>query len=130
MLRSCPRIRLIALGGDYSRTHDSFGGIGATESIARISVDAAFVSTSAMTGSMTYHQEQDIVLVKRACSAPPRARCCSWTGKARRRALHRLCPLAEFDALVVDDGLDQELLAEMREHVEVNVAPRVSTKPL
>ena len=66
ILKTIPEVRLIALGGDYSRTHDSFGGIAAMESVTRMSVDAAFVSTSSMTGSMTYHQEQDIVLVKRA----------------------------------------------------------------
>jgi DeoR/GlpR family transcriptional regulator of sugar metabolism len=131
LLKELPEVRLIALGGDYSRTHDSFGGIGCMESIARMSVDAAFVSTSSMTGAMTYHQEQDIVLVKRAMlGAATRSVLLMDASKAPRRALHQLCPLDEFDALVVDDGIDGELLAEMREHVEVTVAPRDPTQSL
>jgi DeoR/GlpR family transcriptional regulator of sugar metabolism len=125
LLKTLPEVRLIALGGDYSRTHDSFGGIGCMESIARMSVDVAFVSTSSMTGSMTYHQEQDIVLVKRAMlDAAARRVLLMDSSKAPRRALHQLRPLDAFDELVVDDGVGDELLTEMREHVSVTVAPR------
>jgi DeoR/GlpR family transcriptional regulator of sugar metabolism len=84
-----------------------------------------------MTGSMTYHQEQDIVLVKRAMlGAAARSVLLMDASKAPRRALHQLCPLEEFDTLVVDDGVGEELMAEMREHVEVTVAHRDFTKPL
>ena len=125
ILKMIPEVRLIALGGDYSRTHDSFGGIAAMESVTRMSVDAAFVSTSSMTGSMTYHQEQDIVLVKRAMlDAAARSVLLMDSSKIPRRALHQLRPLDAFDALVVDDGVGEELVVEMREHVEVTVAAR------
>jgi DeoR/GlpR family transcriptional regulator of sugar metabolism len=125
LLRAMPEVRLIALGGDYSRTHDSFGGMSCIESIARMSVDAVFVSTSSMSGTMTYHQEQEIVLVKRAMlDAAARSVLLMDSSKARRRALHQLRPLDDFDALVVDDGLGGELLTQMRDHVEVTVAGR------
>ena len=130
-LKSMPEVRLIALGGDYSRTHDSFGGIAAMESVAAMSVDAAFVSTSSMTGSMTYHQEQDIVLVKRAMlAAAARSVLLMDSSKIPRRALHQLCPLGEFDALVVDASVPEGLLAEMREHVTVTVARPVGPATL
>ncbi len=125
LLKEMPEVRLIALGGDYSRTHDAFRGIACMESIASISVDAAFVSTSSMTGSMTYHQEQDIVLVKRAMlDAAARSVLLMDSSKAPRRALHQLRPLEAFDALVVDHGVAEDLLLELREHVRVTVAPR------
>ena len=124
LLKEMSEVRLIALGGDYSRTHDSFGGISCMESIASMSVDQAFVSTSSMTGSMTYHQEQDVVLVKRAMlDAAARRVLLMDSGKAPRRALHQVRPLEAFDALVVDDGVDEDLLLELREHVPVTVAP-------
>ena len=44
------------------------------------------------------------------------------SGKAPRRALHQLRPLAAFDDLVVDAGVSEELLLEMREHTRVSVA--------
>jgi DeoR/GlpR family transcriptional regulator of sugar metabolism len=46
------------------------------------------------------------------------------SSKAPRRALHQLRPLDGFDALVVDDGVGEGLLAEMREHIPVTVAHR------
>jgi DeoR/GlpR family transcriptional regulator of sugar metabolism len=123
LLKDMPEIRLIALGGDYSRTHDSFGGIACTESIGSMSVDAAFVSTSAMTGSMTYHQEQDVVLVKRAMlDAAARTVLLMDSAKAPRRALHQVRPLDAFDALVIDDGVREDLLLELREHTAVTLA--------
>jgi DeoR/GlpR family transcriptional regulator of sugar metabolism len=123
LLKEMPEVRLIALGGDYSRTHDSFGGIACTESIGSMSVDTAFVSTSAMTGAMTYHQEQDVVLVKRAMlAAAARTVLLMDSGKVPRRALHQVRPLADYDALVIDDGLSDELLAELREQLPVTVA--------
>ncbi|MEJ2871262.1 DeoR/GlpR family DNA-binding transcription regulator [Actinomycetospora sp. OC33-EN08] len=123
-LKTMPEVRLIALGGDYSRTHDSFGGIGCLEAIAAMSVDAAFVSTSSMTGSMTFHQEQEIVAVKRAMlDIATRRVLLMDSSKAPRRALHQLRPLAAFDDLVVDEGVPTDLLEEMREHIRVTVAP-------
>lgn len=124
LLKGMAEIRLIALGGEHSRTHDSFNGIACTESIAAMSVDAAFVSTSSMTGVMTYHQEQEIVLVKRAMlDAATRAVLLMDASKAPRRALHQLCPLERFDDLVVDEGMTDALVTEMREHTRVTVAP-------
>ena len=116
-------LRLIALGGEYSRTHDSFNGLSCTEAIARVHVDVAFVSTSAMTTDMTFHQEQEIVQVKRAMLASASKRVLLMdSGKLTRTALHQLAPLAEYDDLVVDDGADPELLTELREAVRVHVA--------
>lgn len=124
VLKTMPEIRLIALGGDYSRTHDSFNGIACTESIAAMAVDLAVVSTSSMTGSMTYHQEQEVVLVKRAMlDAAARSVLLMDSSKSPRRALHQLRPVDAFDAVVVDDGTEAGVLSEMREHTAVTVAP-------
>ena len=129
ILKVMPEVRLIALGGEYSRTHDSFNGIACLESIAAMSVDAVFVSTSSMTGSMTYHQEQEIVLVKRAMlDVAARSVLLMDGSKAPKRALHQLRPLSGFDTLVVDAAFDPALLDEMREHVTVTVAEPVRPK--
>ena len=124
VLKELPDVRLIALGGDYSRTHDSFNGIACMESIAAMAVDLCLVSTSSMTGTMTYHQEQDVVLVKRAMlDAAARTVLLMDASKAPRRALHQLRRPAAFDALVVDEGIDAAVLAELREQLPVTVAP-------
>ncbi|MFF3554785.1 DeoR/GlpR family DNA-binding transcription regulator [Streptomyces tsukubensis] len=117
-------VRLIALGGEYSRTHDAFLGIPCVEAIEALSVDLVAVSASALDARMAYHQEQDVVLVKRAMlnSAARKMMLVDHT-KTARTALHRVGPVAALDELIVDDGVDGELLAGLREHTRVTVAP-------
>jgi DeoR/GlpR family transcriptional regulator of sugar metabolism len=72
---------------------------------------------------MTFHQEQDIVLVKRAMiDAAARTVLLMESSKAPRRALHQVRPLDAYDALVIDDGVGDDLLLELREHTHVTVA--------
>ncbi|WP_163513621.1 DeoR/GlpR family DNA-binding transcription regulator [Fodinicola acaciae] len=124
VLRKMPDIRLIALGGEYSHTHDSFGGVGCIDAISQLTVDVVFVSTSAMTHEMAYHQEQEIVLTKRAMLRAAHTRILLMDSqKIGRRALHQLCPLTDFDLLIVDSGIKEDQLADIRDGgVTVEVA--------
>ncbi|MFF0446770.1 DeoR/GlpR family DNA-binding transcription regulator [Streptomyces sp. NPDC004609] len=117
-------IRLIALGGEYSRTHDSFLGVPCVEAVEALSVDLVAVSTSALDSRMAYHQEQDVVLVKRAMltSAARKVMLMDHT-KLARTALHRVGPVSDLDHLIVDDGVGSDLLAKLRERTQVTVAP-------
>ncbi|GEB47777.1 MULTISPECIES: DeoR/GlpR family DNA-binding transcription regulator [Streptomyces] len=124
VLADCEEIRLIALGGEYSHTHDSFLGGACVESIEALSVDLVVVSTSAMNTRLTFHQEPDVVLVKRAMLASAARRVLLMDhSKIPRTALHRVCPVAGFEHVVVDEGVDRGLVAELREQVaDVRVA--------
>lgn len=124
VLRKMPDVRLIALGGEYSHTHDSFGGVGCIDAISQLTVDVVFVSTSAMTHEMTYHQEQEIVLTKRAMlKAAHKKVLLMDSQKIGRRALHQLCPLTDFDVLIVDAGISPQQLEDIRDGgVNVEVA--------
>ena len=114
-LREIPGIRLIGLGGTYSATHDSFNGVGCIEAISSLNVDLSFISVSSMTATMTYHQEQEIVVVKRAeMQAADRSVLLMDSSKTGRRALHRVAPVSDFDILVTDSGMDTETLTELR----------------
>ncbi|MGW8380795.1 DeoR/GlpR family DNA-binding transcription regulator [Streptomyces sp. ODS28] len=116
-------VRLIALGGEYSHTHDSYLGVPCVEAVQAMAVDLVLVSTSAMNGRMTYHQEQDVVLVKRAMlGAGTRTALLMDHSKTARTALHRLCPVGDFDHVIVDGGVDGTLLAELRKQTDVRVA--------
>lgn len=122
-------VRLIALGGEYSRTHDSYLGVACVEAVEAMSVDLVLVSTSSMDGRMTYHQEQDVVLVKRAMlGSGARTALLMDHSKMPRTALHKLCPVAEFDHVVVDGGTDPELVAEMREQTDMRIADEPRTR--
>lgn len=124
-------VRVIALGGEYNAPHDSFLGVPCIEALANLRVDVLFVSTSTVSGAFVYHQEQEIVLVKRAMlSAAARKVLLMDHTKLGRMALHRLAPLSEFDVVITDDGADPDAVQQMRdEHVEVIVAPTTTSDP-
>lgn len=123
-LKGAEEIRLICIGGDYSGTHDSFIGMACIEAVERLTVDIAFVSTSSMTADMTFHQEPEIVMVKRAMLAASSTRVLLMdSSKMPRPALHRLAPLSDYDRLIVDAGTPPELAEEAGQHAAVEVAP-------
>lgn len=121
-LKNVDDVRLICIGGDYSGTHDSFLGMACLEAIDRINVDVTFVSTSTMNAEMTFHQEPEIVLVKRAMLASARTRVLLMdSSKMPRPALHHLAPLSDYDRMIVDSNVDDHLVEEMRSRTEVDV---------
>ena len=122
-LREVPDIRLIGIGGEYSRTHDSYLGLPCQEMVSTFSVDIAFLSTSAMNAHMTFHQEQEIVLVKRAMLETAATRVLMMdASKVGRAALHRLAPVSAFDHVLLAGEFDTTLLEEMREHTDVRLS--------
>ncbi|TDD05047.1 DeoR/GlpR transcriptional regulator [Saccharopolyspora terrae] len=123
-LRDVPDIRLIGLGGEYSRTHDSYLGLPCQEMISTFSVDIVFLSTSAMNARLTYHQEQEIVLVKRAMMGSATTKVLMMdASKVARSALHQLAPVSAFDHVLLAGKLDDALIEEMREQTEVRLSP-------
>lgn len=121
-----PDTRVIALGGEYNAPHDSFLGVPCIEAIGGLRADVLFVSTSTVAGGYVYHQEQEIVLVKRAMltAAQRRILLVDHT-KLGRLALHRLAPVTDFDLIITDDGAPSELVQELRDQrVPVIVAAR------
>ncbi|WP_350347571.1 DeoR/GlpR family DNA-binding transcription regulator [Agromyces sp. G08B096] len=118
-------IQLIALGGDYSRTHDSFLGVGAEDAVSALNVDVAFLSTSAMTPEMTFHQEQAIVQVKRPMmSAATLSVLLMDASKLARTALYRLAPTSAFGRVIIDDAAPADVVERIAENVDVHVAAR------
>lgn len=105
-------LTVIALGGVYDAPHDSFVGMQCVEQIAGIRADALFMSTSAISSTEAFHQEERIVALKRAMvhAATKKYLLIDHT-KVGRVALHRIVPLSEFDLVITDAGVDPEVLA-------------------
>lgn len=118
-------VRLISLGGEYLETHDSFVGVQCIENARSLRPDLAILSTSAIGGGQAFHQEQEIVLVKRAMmdSATRRILLVDHA-KLSTVALNRFASLDEFDLVVTDDGATAEQLEDMANHsVRFELAP-------
>lgn len=125
-----PETRVIALGGEYNAAHDSFLGVPCVEALASLRVDMLFASTSTVSGGFVYHQEQEIVFVKRAMlKAAERKVLLVDNTKVGRLALHRLAPLNSFDVVVTDEMATEETVRDMREAGTEVVVARLQPAP-
>lgn len=125
LLSGTPGVRLIALGGEYHASHDSFLGVACVDAIEAMSTDLTIVSTSAISDRFAFHQEQEIVLVKRAMLRSARRRVLAVDHtKLDRVALHRVAPLEDFELIVVDELTPAAAVERLRERrLAVDVAP-------
>ena len=117
--------RLIGLGGDYVARYQAFLGIVCEQAITNVYADILLASCSAVRGSSTYHQDQQIVAVKRAMirSAPTRLLLLD-SSKVGVGALYHLGQIRDFTHLITDDGTPEALLDKARDDgLEVVVAP-------
>jgi DeoR/GlpR family transcriptional regulator of sugar metabolism len=129
-LAGAPGVELLALGGDYDDQHRSFLGVACVEAIRALRVDAAFVSISAVSDGLAFHQEQRIVSVKREMLdvATTKYLLLDHT-KIGKTALHRVAALTDFDLVIVDREIQPSTLADF-ERLGVNyaVAPAAGSK--
>lgn len=123
--------RLISLGGDYVPRYQAFLGIICENAIEGLYADVLLASCSAVIDRHTFHQDQQIVAVKRAMirSAPMRVLLLDST-KIGTGAVYSLGQIADFTHLVTDDGAPAEFLATARDDgLHVLVAPTAPTGP-
>lgn len=108
-------VGLIGLGGNYFPAYDAFLGIRTIEAARTLHADVLFMSTTAVTNGRCYHQSQETVAVKRALmDAVSRPVLLLDHSKFDRSGLHQLAELSEFDTIVVDDGVDDAVVEEIK----------------
>ena len=124
-LAELPDAKVIAIGGHYDPAHDSFQGIQAIEAIEALQTDAFFMSTSAISATHAYHQEERIVAFKRAMmSSSTKRYLLVDSSKLDRVAMHRVAPLSDFDCVLIDSGADPHALDALHHAgVTVEVVP-------
>lgn len=105
-------LTVIGLGGIYNPPHDSFVGMQCIEQIEGLRADALFMSTSAVSTTDAFHQEDRVVALKRAMvRAATKRYLLVDNSKLDRVALHRIAPLEDFDLIITDRDADPEVLA-------------------
>ena len=130
LLAQSSDIRMIMIGGQYSRTHDSFIGPPDQTNIESYAVDIAFQSTSTMDATMTYHQEQDVVSMKRAMLRTGTKRVLLMDGaKVGHTSLHRFVPVTAFTDVLLTEDADPEIAARIGEqsHLRTVAVPSTTT---
>lgn len=116
-------INLIVIGGGYSKTHDSFIGAPSQTGLDAYAVDVVFQSTSTMDSQMTYHQEQDIVVMKRTMLSAGTRRVLMMDGsKVGHTALHRYVPVSEFTDVILTHDVDREMVQSIEDSAQVHIA--------
>lgn len=110
-------VRVIVLGGEYSRSHDAHLGLACLEALESVRADVHFSSTSGITPTHVYQPDPDIVLVKRAMiAAADRSVLVLDHTKIGRTAVHSVGPLTVFDDIVLDSGANPDDVRALREH--------------
>ncbi|MEQ1940164.1 DeoR/GlpR family DNA-binding transcription regulator [Mesorhizobium sp. CN5-321] len=114
-LKGTRDLTLLGLGGQFYNWCNAFMGPVTVTEIRRLRADCLFMSMSAITDGMVFHQSPEMVETKRAMfdSAAMRVLLADHT-KFERRALHAMCALDEFDAIVVDDGTPPRQVEAMK----------------
>lgn len=124
LLADATDLRLMMIGGQYSRTHDSFIGPPDQTNIEAYSVDIAFQSTSTMDATMTYHQEQDVVSMKRVMLRSGTRRVLMMdSSKVGHTSLHRFVPVSAFTDVLLTSDTDPAMATAIGELAPVRLAP-------
>lgn len=115
-LRDVENIHLVVTGGDYNNTHQSFYGLVCETVIGQLRSDWAFLSAASVIGDRLYHQDQDILRVKRAFMQSAERKALLLTaGKFKTRALNQFADLSEFDQLLISKTLDEGIAEQLRQ---------------
>lgn len=115
-LRGFANIQMILTGGTYSDTLRGFYGLVCEQTLRKLRADWAFLSASSVIGASLYHQDQDVVRMKRALmEAAERSVLLLTAPKFKARALNHFADLSEFDRIFVDRAVDEASAQRMRQ---------------
>jgi DeoR/GlpR family transcriptional regulator of sugar metabolism len=105
-LRKTEEINLISLGGKYDPVANAFFGLICEAAVGRLRADLAIFSTSAVRGTSAYLHDPDIIRAKLAMKAVAERSIIAFDkSKLGRSALNLFCPLRDFDAVFVTEGI-------------------------
>lgn len=102
-------IETIALGGTYSKKFNGFFGVITEQALANLRADVVLLSSSAIEGTTAFHQDQEVLAVKRRMIDSSAQRyLMADHEKFGRTALHLFTDLGVFDGVVTSNELAAE----------------------
>lgn len=124
-LSDIDELSLLCLGGRYSRNFNSFIGLACEKAVTDLRVELLFMSASAVYGTTVYHQDEEVVKIKRAMmSVSERRFLLADHRKFDATALNRAGDLAEFHHIITTEGISAGALERLREAgLSVEVVP-------
>ncbi|UDL94158.1 MULTISPECIES: DeoR/GlpR family DNA-binding transcription regulator [Lichenihabitans] len=124
-LKEAHGIKLIALGGTHNARLNAFFGLTCETVIATLRANTVFMSTSAVFGGVVFHQDDEVLKIKRALmSVADRRVLIVDSSKFGVTALNRLIGLDAFDDVITDDGLPEAERQRLRDQkVNLTVVP-------
>lgn len=115
-LREAHGVRLIGLGGTYNAHLNGFFGLICETTVASLRANILFMSTSAIDGYCTFHQDEEVLRTKRAFMASAaRKVLIADSSKFGVTALNHMAELVAFDAVITDDGLPEAERMRLRD---------------
>lgn len=104
-VRDLKDVTLLGIGGQFYNWCNAFVGGTTTNEIRSLRADVAFISISAITDDLLFHQSPEMVETKRAMLECAAKRVLLVDhAKFDRRALHKFGALSEFDVIIVDEN--------------------------
>jgi DeoR/GlpR family transcriptional regulator of sugar metabolism len=108
-------LKLILLGGEYHPTYNAFIGHICESALQKIRVNLLICSASAIDKTATLIQDPQVVRVKQAmAAAAARTILLIDSSKFGKVALHLFADLTDFDLVLCDDGLPDEIAGSLR----------------
>ncbi|TWS18659.1 DeoR/GlpR transcriptional regulator [Tsukamurella asaccharolytica] len=109
-------LTVIGLGGRFDPSYDSFAGVTTRQQVEGLHVDAVFMSTSAVSRTDLFHQEEQVASLKRSMlgSATEKYLLVDHS-KLDRVALLKVASLSEMTLVLTDSDADPAVLASWRE---------------
>ena len=107
---------LLLFGGAFHARQNSCMGMHTVEAIERVHADLFFMSTTAISqGRLLHRSEETVTLRKAYLRQSAHSVLLVDHAKFGRPAPHVLCDVSAFDTVVVDEGVDEDDLAMLRE---------------
>ena len=108
---------LICVGGVFNRVFQAFFGLTCESAISDLRADIAFLSSSAVSGLVAYHQHEEVIRAKRAMMNVSENKVLLIdSSKFTRIALNKFSELREFDRIFTNKEIDQNIIENFKKN--------------